>query len=116
MSSKGFFICGSVKLFSELEFESFLIGLPRDCYPNYVQEFYGNLTTDRFKNYVSFMKDKKSTLNVPFMNSISRIESESNVFVFTKKGPVVFNGFSELDQLRVCRSIPGILKFHCPTT
>lgn len=116
MSDKSFYACGSVKLFADLGLESFLVDLPKECYPDYEQEFYGNLTMDKFGNYVSFVQDKKITLNMPVLNSILRIKSASSMYVFTKKGPFVFEDFSKLDQLRLCRGIPGILEFHYPTT
>ena len=90
--------------------------MPKECYPEFVQEFYANLTTDKFGNYVSTVQDKRITLNVPIVNCMLRIESPSDLSVYTKKGPVSIDGFGPLEQLNTIRGLNGILEFSCPTT
>ena len=116
LSGKAFHSCGSVKMFQALGFESFLVDMPKECFPEFVQEFYVNLTTDKFGNYVSNVQDKIFTLNVPIMNCMLRIESPSDLSIYTKKGPVVIEGFGPLDQLNTVRGMNGILEFNYPTT
>ena len=83
--------------FQDLGFESFLVDMPKECFPEFVQEFYANLTTDKFGNYVSTVQGKRITLNLPILNCMLRIESPSNLSIYTKKGPVFIDGFGPLD-------------------
>ena len=70
LSGKAFHSCGIVKLFSALGFESFLVDLPRICYPSLVREFYGNLTEIESGQVVSFVNDTKITLSPLFLNAM----------------------------------------------
>lgn len=115
-SGKIFHTCDAIKFFTQLGFESFLVDMPKNCYFDYVREFYANLLTDKFGNYISFMRDKKIMLSVPVLNSILRIEYPSYVSVYTKKEHKMLDDFSTLNQLRVLRDIPRLLEFYKPTT
>lgn len=93
----------------------FIIDLSKECFPDYVYEFYANLTTDNFGNHTSFVRDKKIMLNILIFNSIICIVEPSTLFVLTKKGPKSLDDFYALDQLWTLRDIPGLLKFCNPT-
>lgn len=58
LSCKAFQNYGYIKLFTNLGSESYIVDLPKECYPKFVQEFYGNFTADNFGNYVSYVQDK----------------------------------------------------------
>ena len=51
LSGKAFFNCGVVKLFTDLGYESFLIDMPKICYPTLVREFYVNLQSNTSGHY-----------------------------------------------------------------
>ncbi|XP_017227470.1 uncharacterized protein LOC108203224 [Daucus carota subsp. sativus] len=106
LSGKAFYNCGVVKLFADLGFESFLVDLPKVCYPNLVREFYLNLFENPAGQYVSFVSDTKITLSPLFLNGILKTPP-SPVSIFTKRG------FKEVVNFGIKDQFKTILGYEC---
>lgn len=52
-------------------------------------------------NYVLVIRNKRIVLNSVVSNSILKLNVYSNKYIFTKKGVVIMDGFSGLDQLGI---------------
>ena len=96
LSGKAFYTCGVVKLFEDLRFQSFLIDLPKTCYPALVREFYANLQSVGVDQYVSYVSDVKICLSSMFLGAILKIPP-STLTIHTKRGPKDVQGFTHKD-------------------
>ena len=107
LSGKAFISCGIVKLFEDLGFQSFLVDLPKVCYPALVREFYPNLKLVGSDQYVSFVSDVKICLSSMFLGAIFKIPP-STVTIHTKRGPKDVQGFSHQDQLKLLTGLDNV--------
>lgn len=78
----------------------------------YVVEFYANLHTDKFDNYISIIKGRELMLNVVVLHSILHFNVYSEQMVFTKKGLVKIDGLGGLDQLKIGTRFDKYLNFN----
>lgn len=108
--------CGAYDYFKKLGFESFLKDLPRVCYPSLVYEFYANLIIVKPMVFSSSVQGHKIMLTANVINDILGIENPSTVSITTKKGPTELENFTEVDQLRIIRDLPDLMKYAPPTT
>ena len=115
LSGKAFFNCGVVKLFSNLGFESFLVDMPKLCYPSLVREFYSQLSENASGQYVSFVADTKITLSPLFLNAILKTPP-SPVSIYTKRGFKQLDNFSVKDQFHVLFGADGPTETFPSTT
>ena len=115
LSGKTFFKCGVVKLFSELGFESFLVDLPKVCYPSLVREFYENLQPNTSGLYVAYVNNTKITLSSLFLNAILKTPP-SPISIFTKRGFKQFDDFTVKDQFNLLFGTDGPCETFPSTT
>nr|XP_017217278.1 PREDICTED: uncharacterized protein LOC108194852 [Daucus carota subsp. sativus] len=115
ISGKTFFTCGIVKLFEDLGFHSFLVDLPKICYPDLVREFYANLQLVGSDQFVSFVSDVKICLSSMFLGAILKIPP-STVSIHTKRGPKDVEGFSHNDQLKLITGSENVSDTMFPST
>lgn len=87
---------GAVKLFTYLGFGSFIVDLPKVCYPELVREFYVNLYVKK-ERYISFVGGIKIQLIAVMLGSILDIENPSKLSIFNKRGPKDLEFFFALD-------------------
>ena len=115
LSGKAFYNCGIVKLFEDLGFQSFLVDLPKLCYPALVREFYANLQSTGSDQYVSYVSDVKICLSSMFLGAILRVPP-STVSIHTKRGPKNIEGFSHQDQLKIITGLENVSEGVFPST
>ena len=115
LSGKAFFNCGVVKLFTDLGFESFLIDIPKICYPTLVREFYVNLQSNTSGQYVSYVNNTKITLSSLFLNAILKTPP-SPVSIYTKRGFKQFDDFDVKEQFNVLFGVDGPVDTFPSTT
>lgn len=116
LEGKTYIQCGAMNVFTQLGFESFIKDLPKDCYPNYVYDFYANLSIVKPGMFVSFVRGKKIMLTRSVLNSILGIDNPSSMSICTNKGPVEIEGFSILEQLKLIRNVSDLTEYVAPTT
>lgn len=107
--------CGALKYFAKLGLESFIKDLPRDCYPDYVYEFYANLITVNTGVYASSVRGRKIMFTPSVLDSILNIVTPSSVSIITKKGPIELDGFGALDQLKILHGMSELVEYIPPT-
>nr|XP_017225158.1 PREDICTED: uncharacterized protein LOC108201377 [Daucus carota subsp. sativus] len=115
ISGKAFSTCGIVKLFEDLGFQSFLLDLPKTCYPALVREFYANLQSVGSDQYVSYVSDVKICLSSMFLGAILKIPP-STLTIHTKRGPKDVEGFTHKDQLKVLTGLDNVSENAFPST
>ena len=114
-SGKTFFTCGIVKLFEDLGFQSFLVDLPKTCYPALVREFYANLKLVGSDQYVSYVSDVKICLSSMFLVAILKFPP-STVTIHTNRGPNDIEDFSHQDQLKLFTGLDSVSEGAFPST
>ena len=102
-------------MFEDLGFQSFLVDLPKICYPALVREFYANLQLVGSDQYVSFVSDVKICLSSMFLGAILKIPP-STVSIHTKRGPKNVEGFSHQDQLKLIIGLESVSEGVFPST
>lgn len=115
IAGKSFISYGAVKLFSGLGFESFIVDLPKNCYPDLVKEYYANLHVDQHSQFVSFVADKMITLTPLVLNVILRLTHSSTLSIHTKRGSKSIDGFSAINQLKLLRNMYDLEEFVAPS-
>nr|XP_017256504.1 PREDICTED: uncharacterized protein LOC108226061 [Daucus carota subsp. sativus] len=115
LSGKALYSCGIVKLFEDLGFQSFMVDLPKTCYPALVREFYANLQLVGSDQYVSFVSDVKICLSSMFLGAILKIPP-STLSIHTKRGPKSVEGFSHQDQLKLITGSDNVSENMFPST
>ncbi|KAL1803452.1 hypothetical protein ACET3Z_032099 [Daucus carota] len=115
LSGKIFYSCGIVKLFEDLGFQSFLVDMPKNCYPALVREFYANLQLVGSDQYVSYVSDVKICLSSMFLGAILKIPP-STMSIHTKRGPKDIEGFSHKDQLKLITGSEIVSENAFPST
>lgn len=115
LSGKTFYSCGIVKLFEDLGFQSFLVDMPKNCYPALVREFYANLQLVGSDQYVSYVSDVKICLSSMFLGAILKIPP-STMSIHTKRGPKDVEGFSHKDQLKLITGSEIVSENAFPST
>lgn len=89
---------GLFKIFSDLGFESFLLKMPKLCYPNLVKAFYSSLHVDISGYYVSTFSNVMITLSLLFLSVIIKIHNPSSLYIHNKRDRKFLDGFSALDN------------------
>ena len=102
-------------MFEDLGFQSFLVDLPKTCYPDLVREFYANLQLVGSDQFVSFVSDVKICLSSMFLGAILKIPP-STVSIHTKRGPKDVEGFSHNDQLKLITGSENVSDTMFPST
>lgn len=90
--------------------------MPRTFYPELIREFYANMRSAKFGNLVSTVRDKKLTLNPPLLHTILKIDSSSEVDVYTAQGFVSPPDLSITDQLQLLMGSVKVLDTNPPST